>query len=101
MAKILQKSLEKWFSPHKIYCKRLGDVLSSLYVFLSDSSLRAEKPDYFFDGTIVFCPKIPTPAHFRGYETGRRTGGGASLVPVQNQPVASGERGMIIHLRQY
>lgn len=47
-------------------------ILSLSLVILSIGFTRAEKIDYFFDSTIQFDPKIPTPEQFLGYEIGSR-----------------------------
>ncbi|MDR2382850.1 MAG: hypothetical protein LBD76_03075 [Prevotellaceae bacterium] len=47
-----------------------GFVLTLL--ILSVNIIRAEKLDYFFDKSIVFDSKIPTPEQFLGYEIGTK-----------------------------
>ncbi|MDR1879538.1 MAG: hypothetical protein LBQ78_01220, partial [Tannerellaceae bacterium] len=42
------------------------------FIALSTVLVRAEKLDYFFDKSIQFDPKIPTPEQFFGYETSSR-----------------------------
>ncbi|MDR1594416.1 MAG: hypothetical protein LBS43_08050 [Prevotellaceae bacterium] len=48
-----------------------GYLLLALLVFVAGIA-KAEKVDYFFDKSIVFDSKIPTPEQFLGYETGVR-----------------------------
>ncbi|MDR1602954.1 MAG: hypothetical protein LBS42_11080 [Tannerella sp.] len=72
MTKIQRKSSGESYLPEKNYHILFERTLLLLFVFLSVNTLKAEKLEYFFDRTIVFDPKIPTPEQFLGYEIGTR-----------------------------
>jgi hypothetical protein len=61
---------ESFFSARNPHTIVKGFVLALL--LLSINVIRAEKLDYFFDKSIVFDSKIPTPEQFLGYEIGTR-----------------------------
>jgi hypothetical protein len=72
MTKIRKKTSGEDASPGKIYCRIFNQTLLLCLVVLSTSLLNAETIDYFFDKSIVFDSKIPTPEQFLGYEIGTR-----------------------------
>ncbi|KAA6346772.1 hypothetical protein EZS27_005717 [termite gut metagenome] len=47
-------------------------ILSLYFLALSVGIIYAEKVNYFFDNSIQFDPKIPSPEQFLGYEIGSR-----------------------------
>jgi hypothetical protein len=71
MTKVRKKFTGKNFlSVRSLHTVTKGFILTLL--ILSINVVRAEKSDYFFDKSVVFDSKIPTPEQFLGYEIGTR-----------------------------
>jgi len=71
MAKVSKKSLcGNYFTQKRK--NFFGQALILLFFLLSINTLKAEKLDFYFDKSIVFDSKIPSPEQFLGYEIGSR-----------------------------